>query len=318
MATFDHIPTLTSRIAPFVLDHNQCKFLDSLSAFCEAHDSKELISRLCSCIDDFTEFHIAYVLLRPECEFGNNLPRFADLSTFDLRYDNSGFVMRMHDDGLEIFAVIKDKNCKRGRLNLALAILPESSSNPRLEAEKLSIALEKSAKKGKSSSGYAAEAKASNQAISATTLTGIIKSVISKSGYAQRQISCRYYDGLADSEIMIGTDQVREVIDQILTRVREATPEHSGIVEIDLSRDEEIVQICIIIKDNRSKIRPELLRMVKEPHTSTREGGSGLDLAVAESICRANGGKLQIDSPANGATRVKISFPRKERPNIKE
>jgi len=57
----------------------------------------------------------------------------------------------MHDDGLEIFAVIKDKNGKRGRLNLALAIMPDSGSNPRMEAEKLRIALEKSTMAGSSS-----------------------------------------------------------------------------------------------------------------------------------------------------------------------
>ncbi|MBD3217440.1 MAG: hypothetical protein GF310_04130 [candidate division Zixibacteria bacterium] len=374
MAVIDHISAVSGgRINSPLLDYRETGFLETFSSFCARLELRDLISALYRCIDESTEFHTAFALLRPECEFGNNLPEFANLSGFDSRLKNSGFIMDIHDDGLEIFAIIRDKNGKRGRLNLGLAIMPGSSSSSHSEAEKLRNALEKAgkpedkavdlkrdsfisslihqvrnplatilisasqmeAKQGNEFddddcmlvefinreaerieymlckySHYAHAGMHESETICASELVENIKDIILDKGYDKTRISYRFSDGLSDSKIMADRNQISEGLNQILENAFEAFEAENGSVEIGVGRDDQ--DITISVKDNGPGIRPELLRKVKEPFFSTKEGGSGLGLSIAEKICIAHEGGLRIESSEGNGTRVTLILPRKE------
>jgi signal transduction histidine kinase len=374
MAVIDHISAVSGgRINPPLLDYHEAGFLEAFSSFCARLELRDLISALCRCVDHYTEFHTAFALLRPECEFGNNLPEFANLSGLDSRLNNSGFVMDIHDDGLKIFAIVRDKNGKRGRLNLALAIMPGSSTSSHAETEKLRNALEKAGKPEDKAvdlkrdsfiaslihqvrnplatilisasqmetkqggelddddrmlvefinreaerieymlskySHYAHAGMRESDTICASELIENIKDIISDKGYDKTRISYRFSDGLADSKIMADPNQISEGLNQVLENAFEAFESGNGSVEIGVGRDDQ--NITISVKDNGPGIRPELLRKVKEPFFSTKEGGSGLGLSIAEKICIAHGGGLRIESSEGNGARVTLIFPRKE------
>lgn len=70
--------------------------------------------------------------------------------------------------------------------------------------------------------------------------------------------------------------------------------------------------IVIEIEDSGSGIDPRLRKQIFEPFFTTRPTGSGLGLAVVESVVRACGGRVDVRSePGKGATFI-LTLPREE------
>jgi signal transduction histidine kinase len=64
----------------------------------------------------------------------------------------------------------------------------------------------------------------------------------------------------------------------------------------------------LIVEDDGPGIRPDLLEKVQEPFFSTKQGGTGLGLAVCRALAWQNGGRLEIDSRFGRGTRVTVSL----------
>jgi signal transduction histidine kinase len=63
------------------------------------------------------------------------------------------------------------------------------------------------------------------------------------------------------------------------------------------------------ITDDGPGASPEQLAWLTQPFARTRQGLSGLALAVAQQTARAHGGGLTVESPAEGGCQVRLSLP---------
>lgn len=77
------------------------------------------------------------------------------------------------------------------------------------------------------------------------------------------------------------------------------------IIEADRSGAEGVV---IRVRDNGPGFDPDLLDRASNPFTTTKDDGLGLGLSLVRSIVEAHGGRLFIESSANGAT-VSFTLP---------
>jgi two-component system, NtrC family, sensor kinase len=64
----------------------------------------------------------------------------------------------------------------------------------------------------------------------------------------------------------------------------------------------------LTVEDDGPGIRPDLLEKVQEPFFSTKQGGTGLGLAVCRALAWQNGGRVEIDSAPGRGTRVTVAL----------
>ena len=69
-------------------------------------------------------------------------------------------------------------------------------------------------------------------------------------------------------------------------------------------------QVVVTIRDDGVGMAPEVLARVREPFFSTRSGGNGLGLAIADRIAQAHGGVLEIESAPARGTEVRVRLAR--------
>ena len=87
---------------------------------------------------------------------------------------------------------------------------------------------------------------------------------------------------------------------------------------VDLDRDMRDViptdsgsgQVAIVVKDNGRGMTPDTLLQIRRPFFTTKEGGTGLGLAMADQILARAGGSLQVDSVEGEGTTVTCVLPR--------
>ena len=80
-----------------------------------------------------------------------------------------------------------------------------------------------------------------------------------------------------------------------------------GRLSLDVVREDG--HVALAVSDTGPGIPLELRERVFEPFYSGKPNGSGLGLAIAERIVAAHGGRIDIDSPVDGGTRVTLRFP---------
>ena len=80
-----------------------------------------------------------------------------------------------------------------------------------------------------------------------------------------------------------------------------------GRLSMDVAREDG--QVTLAVSDTGPGISHETLPRVFEPFYSGKPNGSGLGLTIAERIVVAHGGRIDIESPPGGGTRVTLRFP---------
>lgn len=110
--------------------------------------------------------------------------------------------------------------------------------------------------------------------------------------------------------VLADRNQIKQVIFNITKNAAEAMPP-GGRLRIRAETDDETVQLRFA--DNGSGIRAEDLPRLFQPYHTTKAGGHGLGLMIAQRIMREHGGQLAIESREGAGTRVTLQFPRKDR-----
>jgi signal transduction histidine kinase len=80
-----------------------------------------------------------------------------------------------------------------------------------------------------------------------------------------------------------------------------------GRLSVDVARVDG--HVALAVSDTGPGIPSEVRPRVFEPFYSDKPDGSGLGLTIAERIVAAHGGRIDIDSPPGGGTRVTLRFP---------
>jgi two-component system nitrogen regulation sensor histidine kinase GlnL len=71
--------------------------------------------------------------------------------------------------------------------------------------------------------------------------------------------------------------------------------------------------VIVAVADDGPGIAPELRERLFDPFVSTKDGGTGLGLALTHQIVKDHGGAIQVtSSPGQGAT-FAIELPRAEK-----
>lgn len=104
-------------------------------------------------------------------------------------------------------------------------------------------------------------------------------------------------------------DQIQQVLLNLCLNAMEAMPA-GGTIHLETVQRQDIAEITV--EDTGPGVAPEQVERIFEPFISTKEGGTGLGLAVSYGIISAHGGTLELVSPPGKGACFRISLPAAE------
>ena len=102
--------------------------------------------------------------------------------------------------------------------------------------------------------------------------------------------------------------QLRQVFLNLMRNGLDAMP-GGGLLRLRASHDPAAGTVIVEVEDRGAGIPPEHLGQIFDPFFSTKEGGTGLGLAVSYGIVRNHGGHIDVDSEPGRGTRVRVVLP---------
>ncbi len=112
-------------------------------------------------------------------------------------------------------------------------------------------------------------------------------------------------------EILGNSQQLEQVVINLLMNALEALPSKDSAILVTTSYDSSAGEIIVEIKDEGTGIPEDMLDKVMEPFFTTKQetGGTGLGLPISHSIIRDHKGSLQFQSAQGKGTRTFIRLP---------
>jgi PAS domain S-box-containing protein len=110
--------------------------------------------------------------------------------------------------------------------------------------------------------------------------------------------------------VLADRNQIKQVFFNITKNAAEAM-QPGGSLKIKSRADDE--SVFLLFADSGSGIKPEDLVRLFQPYHTTKPGGTGLGLMIAQRIMRDHGGQVGIESKEGVGTVVTLQFPRKDR-----
>lgn len=121
-------------------------------------------------------------------------------------------------------------------------------------------------------------------------------------------VEAEIVDGLP--HVMADRNQLKQVFFNLTKNALEAM-RPGGKLKIRSRPDDD--SVYLIFGDTGSGIKQEDLIRLFQPYYTTKAGGSGLGLMIAQRIMREHGGHIGIESKEGVGTVVTLQFPRKDR-----
>ncbi|NOT13634.1 MAG: GHKL domain-containing protein [Methylococcaceae bacterium] len=125
----------------------------------------------------------------------------------------------------------------------------------------------------------------------------------------QDKIELKIINTLSDDEMIGNENALRGALMNLLNNAVDAIGVVVGTITVSVSQYGGHVRIAI--RDNGPGVAEELRQRIFEPFFTTKPSGTGLGLAVVDSVIRAHGGKIQIDSTIGRGTVFNIMLPDK-------
>jgi signal transduction histidine kinase len=113
--------------------------------------------------------------------------------------------------------------------------------------------------------------------------------------------------GSAELEVNADRRKVRQVLHNLVLNAVQASPKGQS-VQIDVDRG-VLGGSRIRVIDRGSGMSAEILERIRRPYFTTREGGTGLGVAVARGLVEQHGGELKYESRPGVGTTVTIELP---------
>jgi PAS domain S-box-containing protein len=110
--------------------------------------------------------------------------------------------------------------------------------------------------------------------------------------------------------VLADRNQIKQVLFNITKNAMEAM-RPGGSFKIKSRADDD--SVYLLFADSGSGIKPEDLVRLFQPYHTTKPGGNGLGLMIAQRIMRDHGGQVGIESKEGVGTVVTLQFPRKDR-----
>jgi len=108
--------------------------------------------------------------------------------------------------------------------------------------------------------------------------------------------------------VFASAGQIKQILLNLVTNAQQAMAE-SGEIAIELAREEDAA--VLRVRDTGPGIAPEVADRIFDPFFTTKRelGGTGLGLALSQSIADAHGGTLTAASPAGGGAEFTLRIP---------
>ena len=110
--------------------------------------------------------------------------------------------------------------------------------------------------------------------------------------------------------VLADRNQIKQVIFNLTKNAMEAM-HPGGSLKIKSRADDD--SVFLLFADSGSGIKPEDLVRLFQPYHTTKPGGHGLGLMIAQRIMRDHGGQVGIESKEGVGTVVTLQFPRRDR-----
>jgi two-component system, sporulation sensor kinase E len=110
--------------------------------------------------------------------------------------------------------------------------------------------------------------------------------------------------------VLADRNQIKQVFFNLTKNAMEAM-RPGGQLKIKSRADDD--SVVLLFADTGSGIRQEDLVRLFQPYHTTKSGGHGLGLMIAQRIMRDHGGQIGIESKEGVGTIVTLQFPRKDR-----
>jgi signal transduction histidine kinase len=118
---------------------------------------------------------------------------------------------------------------------------------------------------------------------------------------------------LADGDPIAQIDaaQIRQCLINLVRNASEAVVTKGGGTVTLRTRRAAGDRVTIEVQDDGPGIAPDVLPRMFDPFFSTKEGGSGLGLALTQQIVKDHGGDLSVESTVGRGTTFTVSVPAK-------
>jgi signal transduction histidine kinase len=100
--------------------------------------------------------------------------------------------------------------------------------------------------------------------------------------------------------------KLRQILLNVVLNSIQASPQ-GATVHVAVGADCEGARITV--HDDGTGMTPEVLERIRKPHFTTKEGGTGLGVAVARGLIEQHGGRLEFKSASGRGTTVAIVLP---------
>jgi signal transduction histidine kinase len=120
--------------------------------------------------------------------------------------------------------------------------------------------------------------------------------------------------GNPEAEVHADSRKIRRVLFHLVVNAVQASAPGQSVT-IDIGPACKVTgKTWIKVVDQGEGMSPEVLERVKRPYYTTREGGTGLGIAVARALVEQHGGQLTFASTPGRGTTVTIELPRSPPP----
>lgn len=127
---------------------------------------------------------------------------------------------------------------------------------------------------------------------------------------AAKQVTLEVELSESDPIGFIDAAQIRQCLINLVRNASEAVAtKGGGTVTLRTRRSSD--RILVEVSDDGPGIAPEVLPRMFDPFFSTKEGGSGLGLALTQQIVKDHGGDLSVESTLGRGTTFTVSVPAK-------
>jgi two-component system, NtrC family, sensor histidine kinase HydH len=129
----------------------------------------------------------------------------------------------------------------------------------------------------------------------------LLESVAKQAGVAVEQTN-----PVGEGTFNADPNQIRQVFLNLILNAIQAV-EKQGRVEVSITQSGHEARVTV--KDNGRGIPPDQLKSVFEPFYTTKPGGTGLGLPIAQRIVSEHGGRLVIESRPGEGTTATVVLP---------
>jgi signal transduction histidine kinase len=119
-----------------------------------------------------------------------------------------------------------------------------------------------------------------------------------------------------DEQLELDADarKLRQALLNVVLNAIQASPK-GATVSVRVSRDCPLKGSArIAVRDEGPGMTPDVLERIRKPYFTTKDGGTGLGVAVARGIVEQHGGRLEFESAPGKGTTVTLLMPRNATP----